>query len=460
VWYTDPETGESGYIEDGYLSIGLVPRPEWEPPADTDYWDQQFIEHPTVQALIEEGYELLFPFGIIMSGTFQTPEGMSFAEAEFQIQSDPLMSANVDFVDPEWVVDLHQNDPNDPWYWFYGPEGERQWYLWNLEDYFDVGARFGWTIETGSENVVTAVIDTGVARNLADLHRLTQYGWNLRGPYPPPAHTWGSLIVEGGGTPMDSHPGGWYHGTEVSSLITANTDNWLDMAGGTWAGLVLPIAISQPAAGSLSIRWIKLAYYLLLDQVNMIYYGPVRWLPRYGVRVVNMSYGHPGRDMQEMWLLYYLSQQTVLVASAGNAALGGNPRIYPAAYDCIMPGPIGTDIILGVTAFDRHGYRPPFASYFDPELHVRNWVDVSAPGAEILVLDPREPYYRINDGTSFSAPLTSALASLLFAHYPDYTAHQVQTAIEINTADFPPLNSPEIPERINYRLALYYGDGS
>ena len=60
-------------------------------------------------------------------------------------------------------------------------------------------------------------------------------------------------------------------------------------------------------------------------------------------------------------------------------------------------------------------------------------MDISAPGSSILSTKLVNQY-GLKSGTSMAAPHVSGVAALLFAKYPEWTPHDVQTQIE-NTAD-------------------------
>ncbi|MCD6282176.1 S8 family serine peptidase [bacterium] len=479
VWWEDPETGQAGWIVEGYASIGLEYFPEWvfDPPADAEVYDAMFLSEPTIQALLQMGYELLQPYGVIMAGEFKLPEGMTFAQARAGLMPG---YPDIAYVDP-WGAIEPTTYPNDPWMLkVSGPSpGVYQWYLENWDYPYDVSAPEGWFYQLGNGDVVIAQIDSGVDRSTPDLepYRLTEWGWNMWGDYPP-SYPYTDNVTLGGGTP---HPDVFNsaHGTYTCSLMAASTNNFFQMAGGAWGGDVLPINIQREnpnPAGELSPEWLTLSLYWLMNDAGLVNVITQGAYPGYNVKVINMSLGSTINNSIRTIIIWCLSFETVVVASSGNWGCQpwGNPMVFPAAseplaYDCWWADQLKAvrgDTVLSVTAFDSVGERwigqqalQYAASYYNPEdpNHTYNWVDVSAPGAAMLGLVPPPNHYAVASGTSASAPLASALALLMTCEYPEMSSWEIHDAIEAFTRSDPPLQSPEIPARIDYELALSLG---
>jgi subtilisin family serine protease len=117
-----------------------------------------------------------------------------------------------------------------------------------------------------------------------------------------------------------------------------------------------------------------------------------------------------------------------------------------ASYPAALPH------VIGVGALDRQGDVPDFSNR-DPV-----YLDISAPGEEILSTFPRQltavrpacpdqgysdcgpDEYRFAEGTSFAAPQVAAAAALLLAVRPDLRPEQVgalleHTAVDVNATD-------------------------
>lgn len=133
-------------------------------------------------------------------------------------------------------------------------------------------------------------------------------------------------------------------------------------------------------------------------------------------------------------------KDVVVVASAGNAD-GSCKQNNKRTPRTIVAPPWFDDDVLSVGAINKKGDVAKFSMHGP-------WVDVAAPGTEILSLDPAPDTDGLSNriiqkktqqeiqGTSYAAPYVSGIATLLRAKDPDLDAHEVMQRIE-NTAQHP-----------------------
>jgi len=65
----------------------------------------------------------------------------------------------------------------------------------------------------------------------------------------------------------------------------------------------------------------------------------------------------------------------------------------------------------------------------------KTMVDFFAPGVDVVSIAP-DNKYSVASGTSFSAPVTSGVAALLWSYFPEKTAAQIKEAMMKSVTDF------------------------
>jgi subtilisin family serine protease len=132
-----------------------------------------------------------------------------------------------------------------------------------------------------------------------------------------------------------------------------------------------------------------------------------------------------------------LAAGIVLIASAGNNCFDVPDVLYPAAYNF---GNLGQVIAVSATGLknnkevfvDGWNYSPCNNILTDT---TASFIDVSAPGKNILMLDPKNPEgYRVGSGTSLSSAFVSSLAGLMLSINGNLTPKEIYEIIT-STAD-------------------------
>jgi thermitase len=258
-----------------------------------------------------------------------------------------------------------------------------QWHLGTIN------AIAAWDISRGSSAVPIAMVDSGVNPNHQDLASKLIPGW--------------SFLL--GNTNTADVLG---HGTATAGTAAAATDNGIGVAGIASLNPIMPLVVLN-SADSASYSDIASAITYAAD---------------HGVRVINVSIGgvSPSSTLQSA-VDYAWNKGAVVIASAMNNA--SSTPYYPAACDHV----------IAVSATEPGDSLAAFSNF-------GNWIDLSAPGDNILTTDNGGGYSTWY-GTSFSSPIVAGTAALALSVNPRLTAQAlvnilIQNADDVGPAGFDP----------------------
>ena len=247
-------------------------------------------------------------------------------------------------------------------------------------------------ITKGSSNPV-AILDSGIDFDHPDFIRPDLTSKII---YPYNGYTNLETGVE--------HQNGCGHGTPVAGSAAAVTNNGIGVAGVGWNTQIIPIKITNDAAsGSTQCYGYSSG---VLNGVN--------WAVQHNVRVVNLSYGF-GSGSGSIDTAAQIMQDNGgwLVISAGNS--GSNP------------GDLEDPTIINVSATTSSDAKASWSSY-------GNYVDFAAPGSGIWATIDGGSYGAVS-GTSFSAPITSAVINLIFSANPTLSAADAYNILASTAVD-------------------------
>jgi thermitase len=357
---------------------------------------------------------------------------LSVEEAVSRAKADP----RVEYAEPDYFVYAMDTVPNDPLFsqlWgmfstgcsFCGPDVQTS----------SIVATQAWDITTGSDDVVAAVLDTGVELQHEDL---AANAW----VNPNPGAVSGFVNdVNGWNFVLDTNqvftdPSEDEHGTHVAGSIGAAGNNGKGVTGVAWHVKLMSLKFlhntSAGTTGSTSdaVRGINYAIALRSHGVN--------------VRVINASWGGPKDSQALRDALSAANNAGILfVCAAGNSGVNlddipdfpgssNSADAFPGAYGRSLPN------VISVAAVDQSGLLVSFSNYGHDS------VSLAAPGAFILSTWPTAlasvPYNRLS-GTSMSSPYVAGIAVLLWSHEPSLTPAQVKQRIVDTSEPLPSLAS-------------------
>jgi len=267
------------------------------------------------------------------------------------------------------VANVSSIVPNDKYF-------DKQWALTKIQ------APEAWQITSGNQDILIAVLDTGIDPQHEDLADKVVANVNLAD----------SLTT-------DDRYG---HGTHIAGIIAASANNSFGIAGMSPNCRLVNVKVADDDGRCNS---------------SVVARGIV-WAVDNGAKVINVSLtiNEPTQALEDA-VNYAWNQGVVVIAASGNYV--GNRPMYPACYsNCIAVG--ATDV----------NDSPALGSGYN------DWVDVVAPGVDIYSTLP-DSKYGIESGTSMATAYVSGLAGLLFTLVTDTNGNgrlndEVRDMIETN----------------------------
>jgi subtilisin family serine protease len=280
------------------------------------------------------------------------------------------------------------------------PQFSDQWALANNgqrggKEGADISAMRAWAVTTGDDDVVIAVLDSGVDYTHADL---TNNIWvrpaNVARYQDDSAGTIQDLhgfnAIENNADPMDDNG----HGTHCAGIIGAEGGNNIGITGVNWTVKIMPLKFMN-AGGFGTTK----------DAVEAINYVIDRRKAGVNVKVISASWGSTMKSQALEDVIRKAYEAGILfVAAAGNATTD-NDRTphYPSSYN--VPN------VISVAALDRNDQLASFSNFGAKS------VAIAAPGVDILStwLDNA---FEEKSGTSMATPVVAGVAGLIAAEEP------------------------------------------
>jgi subtilisin family serine protease len=298
----------------------------------------------------------------------------------------------------------------------------------------DVNVMSAWDSTLGAEDLVVAVIDSGIDLDHPDL---VSNIWRNTAEIPNNGldddrngfidDVSGYDFVDDDGDPNDL----MFHGTHCAAIVAASLNNNRGVCGIAPKVKLLPLRVlNSRGEGDTAdlMRAVQYAISLRKRGVN--------------IRVISASLG--GGEYQEALkeLLDEANRFGILVvAAAGNEGSDNDAKpTYPAGYT--------SSNVISVAALDPWGGLASFSNYGATS------VDVGAPGVFIWSAF-LFGFYLPFDGTSMAAPFVSGAAALMFSQRPDLTPAEVIETIKRTVTPLPGLRGKmSAPGMLNVGAAL------
>ncbi|HSE33937.1 MAG TPA: S8 family serine peptidase [Pyrinomonadaceae bacterium] len=307
-----------------------------------------------------------------------------------------LALPEVEYAEPNYDIELddfasNPIRPSDPRFsdqWALANDGQR-----GGKQGADISAMNAWSVTTGDDDIVIAVLDSGVDYNHSDLENNI---WRRPANVPEFVDDTAGTIqdlqgynaINNDADPMDDNG----HGTHCAGIIGAEGGNDIGITGVNWKVRIMPLKFMN--AGG---------YGTTKDAIEAINYVIDRKNHGVNVRVISASWGSTMRSQALEDTINKAYEAGILfVAAAGNASTDNDRRPhYPSSFPNV----------IAVAALDRNDKLASFS----------NWgakhVAIAAPGAEILSTWLGDEYEE-KSGTSMATPVVAGVAALVAANEP------------------------------------------
>lgn len=280
-----------------------------------------------------------------------------------------------------------------------------------------------WQVTQGREDVVVAVLDTGVDAAHPDL-----LGQVINGPD----------FAENKEDSRDID----HHGTHVAGIIAAKADNGIGVAGVAPGARVLALKIFEPYFEEGKFQG---TYYNAFSLARAVQYAATQG----GAKIINVSAGIGDTELVQSMFDFARGKGLVICVSAGNK--GSNAYTGEPKYG---------DGVLAVHATDPMDRLARFSNY-------GSTMGVSAPGLSILSTVPTypNPYtgempnpdgYEMLNGTSMASPFVAGVAALVTSALLDQVEANIQQqygkVIKLKATDIPGTIVEDIIRKTGYDL--------
>jgi len=194
------------------------------------------------------------------------------------------------------------------------------------------------------------------------------------------------------------------HGTNVSGILSARTNNTIGVSSLAWNLTLMPVSCSYPGSSSIYNG-----------------YQGIIYAAENGADIINCSWGGTTYSQANQEAINYAySLGSIIVAAAGNS--NNTVPVYPSAYQNV----------LAVAALQNDGVKSSVSCY-------GAFVDVGAPTGSIGTLSG-SGYTTVSNATSYASPVGSSLAGLIKSYYPEISQSTLLNRIKGSCDDVDAVN--------------------
>lgn len=244
-----------------------------------------------------------------------------------------------------------------------------------------INIKKAWNTTKGSKDIIVAVCDSGVDVTRPELKGKVLKGWNF--------------LEENEDTTPNTN-----HGTAVSGFLAASYSQEYGSSGSAPGIKILPGKIVSKSGG--------------VPTSAML--GCIRWAADQGAKVINVSMTGVNSSSSHSAAKYAYEKGSLVVWAAGNA--NRTRRRWYNKKEILAVGGTNKSNSRYRASFRYGSQRGPF-------------VDIVAPGQSVQFLRVGGGYGNGN-GTSYSAPIVSGVAALVFSVNKKLTPDQVTEILKLS----------------------------
>ena len=324
-----------------------------------------------------------------------------------------LASGAFEYAEPDWLLApggapqasqagtvTAARQPGTPWLTSLCPDDPGFGAQWHHQ-LGHLNSCLGWPRGVGKPSISVAICDTGLNAAHEDMNPHRREGYNAVD----------MLWESEGGQVGPVHP----HGTRMVGTATADGNNGIGVTGVAWNLGYRMVRVSNQSNGNAFLSDLQHGARTAIEA---------------GDRVANVSYAGVTSFSNKTTATYVKSLGGLLVWIAGNSSASLSSYGDRDLDDLIVVG--ATDVSEGLGYLSNYGL----------------FVDLMAPGIAIYTTNssPSNGYYT-GDGTSYSAPMVTALAGMLWSERPNLTPSDVEALLKAGCAD---LGTPGVDDVFGY----------
>ena len=301
--------------------------------------------------------------------------------------------------------------------------------VWSLRDSWRHGTSvekaYGANFTSASQQIIVAVVDTGIDFNHEDLKENMWVNTNEipgngidddKNGYIDDVHGINTLIRDSNGNATGDMDDTHSHGTHVAGTSGAVQNNGIGMPGIASNVKLMGIRTVPNSGDELDV-----------DVVEAFLYAA-----KNGAKIINCSFGKDnnegGQAVKEAIDFIGKEYGTLVVAAAGNSGRDIDSRLtYPASFDSA-----NLMVVASTTSRGRLSY---FSNYGDVN------VDLAAPGSSVYSTTPGDGYGNMS-GTSMASPTAAGIAAEVWSRHPSLSPVELKAVLMKTVTKTRRLNKP------------------